>query len=74
MEGRIHHVAYCTAREYAKDGYKLDTYEFSEEVNNSWYSLVHDNGNRIDVHGIGKNNVVQVVKNGKLNKEIKLKK
>lgn len=72
MDAKIHHIAFVTAREYAKDGYHLVDYIFNEEQKESIYNLVHDNGNFIQVKAKEITNNVEVWKNKKLNKEIKM--
>lgn len=74
MDAKIHHIAFITAREYAKDGYHLVDYGFNEDRAESRYNLIHDNGNQIAVVGIEATNEVEVYKNGKFNKKIALKK
>lgn len=72
MDAKIHHIAFTTAREYAKDGYHLVDYQFNDTDMTSNYNLVHDNGNLITVTSLESENVVIVKKNGKINKTIQL--
>lgn len=68
----IYRLAYIAAREYSKDGYKLMNFEFNESRGEVWYSLTHDNGNVIDVYGKYSLRKIQILKNRKFNKEIKV--
>lgn len=74
LSARVHHIAFVQAREYAKDGYFLVDYNCSEEQGSTWYNLVHKNGNRINVTATEYDNTVTVFLNGKVNKQVKLKK
>lgn len=72
MESKIHHIAFVTAREYAKDGYHLIDFGFDEKQLSSRYNLLHDNGNKISVVSREYDKTVQVYKNNRLNKTIKI--
>lgn len=72
MESKIHHLAFVSAREYAKDGYHLVDFGFDEKQASTRYNLIHDNGNRLSVVATEYDNSIRVFKNNKLNKTIKL--
>lgn len=74
LSARVHHIAFVQAREYAKDGYKLLDYNCSEEQASTWYNLIHENGNRINITATEFDNTVTIYRNGKLNKTIKINK
>lgn len=68
----IYRLAYIAAREYSKDGYRLMNFELNEAQGEVWYSLIHDNGNVIDIYGRYSLRKIEILKNRKLNKEIKV--
>lgn len=72
MEAKIHHLAFVNAKELVKDGYHLQEFGFNEQLAESRYNLVHDNGNKITVVSTEYNNEVNIYKNNKLAKTIKL--
>lgn len=72
MEPKVHHIAFVTAKEYAKDGYHVVEFGFNEQKAESRYNLIHDNGNKMSVVAVETDNSVYIYKNGKLNKTIKL--
>lgn len=72
MEAKIHHIAFINAKEFIKDGYHLVDYGFDELKAESRYNLIHDNGNRIEVVSFELTNQVEIYKNKKLNKTIKI--
>lgn len=72
MEAKIHHIAFINAKEFIKDGYHLVDYGFDERKAESRYNLIHDNGNRIEVVSFELTNQVEIYKNKKLNKTIKI--
>ena len=72
MEAKIHHIAFVQAKEYVKDGYKVEDFGFDEQKAESRYNLIHENGNRMSVVSVEEENTVYIYKNKKLNKTIKL--
>lgn len=72
MEAKVHHIAFVTAKEYVKDGYRVEDFGFDEKKAESRYNLIHENGNRLSVVSVEEDNSVYIYKNGKLNKTIKL--
>lgn len=72
MEAKVHHIAFVTAKEYVKDGYRVEDFGFDEKKAESRYNLVHENGNRLSIVSVEEDNSVYIYKNGKLNKTIKL--
>lgn len=72
MEAKIHHIAFVTAKEYVKDGYHVEGFEFDEKKAESRYNLIHENGNRLSIVSQEEDNSVYIYKNRKLNKTIKL--
>lgn len=72
MEAKVHHIAFVTAKEYVKDGYRVEDFGFDEKKAESRYNLIHENGNRLSIVSIEEDNSVYIYKNGKLNKTIKL--
>lgn len=71
-EAKVHHIAFVNAKEYVKDGYHLVDFAFSEQKAETRYNLIHDNGNRIDIVSTEFGNEVNIYKNNKLNKTIKM--
>ena len=72
MEPKIHHIAFVQAKEYVKDGYKVEDFGFNEQKAESRYNLIHENKNRLSIVSVEQENAVYIYKNGKLNKTIKL--
>lgn len=72
MEAKVHHIAFVSAKEYVKDGYRVEDFGFDELKEESRYNLIHENGNRLSIVSIETDNSVYIYKNGKLNKTIKL--
>ena len=72
MEAKIHHIAFVQAKEYVKDGYKVEDFGFDEQKDESRYNLIHENNNRLSIVSVEQENAVYIYKNGKLNKTIKL--
>lgn len=72
MEAKIHHIAFVQAKEYVKDGYKVEDFGFDEQKAESLYNLIHENNNRLSIVSVEQENAVYIYKNGKLNKTIKL--
>ncbi len=72
MEAKVHHIAFVTAKEYVKDGYRVEDFGFDEKKAESRYNLIHENGNRLSIVSVEEDNSVYIYKNGKLNKTIKL--
>lgn len=72
MEAKVHHIAFVSAKEYVKDGYRVEDFGFDELKAESRYNLIHENGNRLSVVSVETDNSVYIYKNGKLNKTIKL--
>lgn len=72
MEAKIHHIAFVQAKEYVKDGYKVEDFGFDEQKAESRYNLIHENGNKLSIVSVEQENAVYIYKNGKLNKTIKL--
>lgn len=72
MEAKVHHIAFVTAKEYVKDGYRVEDFGFDEKKAESRYNLIHKNGNRLSIVSVEEDNSVYIYKNGKLNKTIKL--
>ena len=72
MEAKIHHIAFVSAKEYVKDGYRVEDFGFDEKKAESRYNLIHENGNRLSIVSVEEDNSVYIYKNGKLNKTIKL--
>ena len=72
MEAKIHHIAFVQAKEYVKDGYKVEDFGFDEQKAESRYNLIHENRNRLSIVSVEQENAVYIYKNGKLNKTIKL--
>lgn len=72
MEAKIHHIAFVQAKEYVKDGYKVEDFGFDEQKAESRYNLIHENGNRLSIVSVEQENAVYIYINGKLNKTIKL--
>lgn len=72
MEAKIHHIAFVQAKEYVKDGYKVEDFGFDEQKAESRYNLNHENNNRLSIVSVEQENAVYIYKNGKLNKTIKL--
>lgn len=72
MEAKIHHIAFVHAKEYVKDGYKVEDFGFNEQKAESRYNLIHENNNRLSIVSVEQENAVYIYKNGKLNKTIKL--
>lgn len=72
MEAKIHHIAFVNAKEYVKDGYHLVDFGYNEQKAETRYNLIHDNGNRISITSNESANEVNIYKNKKLNKTIKL--
>lgn len=72
MEAKVHHIAFVTAKEYVKDGYRVEDFGFDEKKAESRYNLIHENGNRMSIVSVEEDNSVYIYKNGKLNKTIKL--
>ena len=72
MEAKVHHIAFVTAKEYVKDGYRVEDFGFDEKKAESRYNLIHENGNRLSIVSVEDDNSVYIYKNGKLNKTIKL--
>lgn len=71
-EAKIHHIAFINAKELIKDGYKLIDFGFNEQLAESRYNLIHDNGNEIIVVSTECDNAVRVYKNKKLTNTITL--
>jgi hypothetical protein len=72
MEAKVHHIAFVNAKELVKDGYKIVDYGYDELKAESRYNLIHDNGNRIDIISAELTNQVEIYKNKRLNKVIKV--
>lgn len=72
QEAKVHHIAFVNAKELVKDGYKLIDFGFNEKLAESSYNLIHDNGNNIDIIATEYNNEVNIFKNKKKVKIIKL--
>lgn len=72
MEAKIHHIAFVQAKEYVKDGYKVEDFGFDEQKAESRYNLIHENGNRLSIVSVEQENAVYIYINRKLNKTIKL--
>lgn len=72
MEAKVHHIAFVTAKEYVKDGYRVEDFGFDEKKAESRYNLIHENGNRLSIVSVEEDNSVYIYINGKLNKTIKL--
>lgn len=72
MEAKVHHIAFVSAKEYVKDGYRVEDFGFDEKKAESRYNLIHENGNRLSIVSVEEDNSVYIYKNGKLNKTIKL--
>ena len=72
MEAKVHHIAFVNAKEIVKDGYKIVDYGYDELKAESRYNLIHDNGNRIDIISAELTNQVEIYKNKRLNKVIKV--
>lgn len=72
MEAKVHHIAFVNAKEYVKDGYRVEDFGFDEKKAESRYNLIHENGNRLSIVSVEEDNSVYIYKNGKLNKTIKL--
>lgn len=72
MEAKIHHIAFVQAKEYVKDGYKVEDFGFDEQKAESRYNLIHENGNRLSIVSVEQENAIYIYKNGNLNKTIKL--
>lgn len=72
MEPKVHHIAFVTAKEYVKDGYRVEDFGFDELKAESRYNLIHENGNSLSIVSVEIDNTVYIYKNGKLNKTIKL--
>ena len=72
MEAKIHHIAFVQAKEYVKDGYKIEDFGFDEQKAESRYNLIHENGNELSIVSVEQENAVYIYINGKLNKTIKL--
>lgn len=72
MEAKIHHIAFVQAKEYVKDGYKVEDFGFDEQKAESRYNLIHENNNRLSIVSVEQENAVYIYINGKLNKTIKL--
>ena len=72
MEAKVHHIAFVTAKEYVKDGYRVEDFGFDEKKAESRYNLIHENGNRLSIVSVEEDNSVYIYKNRKLNKTIKL--
>ena len=72
MEAKIHHIAFVQAKEYVKDGYKVEDFGFDEQKAESRYNLIHENNNRLSIVAVEQENAVYIYINGKLNKTIKL--
>lgn len=68
--GKVHHVAFVTAKSYAHDGYHLVSFDIDEKNNESRYNLVHDNGNYLTIYTNSEKEMVIVKKNGKINNVI----
>lgn len=71
-EAKIHHIAFVNAKELVKDGYHLVDFGFNEELAESRFNLIHDNGNRITILSTEYDNSVRIYKNNKLTNTIKL--
>ena len=72
MEAKVHHIAFVTAKEYVKDGYRVEDFGFDETKAESRYNLRHENGNRLSIVSVEAESTVYIYKNGKLNNTIKL--
>ena len=72
MEAKIHHIAFVQAKEYVKDGYKVEDFGFDEQKAENRYNLIHENGNSLSIVSVEQENAVYIYKNGKLNNTIKL--
>lgn len=72
MEAKVHHIAFVNAKELVKDGYKIVDYGYDELKAESRYNLIHDKGNRIDIISAELTNQVEIYKNKRLNKVIKV--
>lgn len=72
MESKVHHIAFINAKELVKDGYHLIDFGFNEKRAESRYNLIHNNGNKISVVSTEYNNEVNIFKNNKITKTIKL--
>lgn len=71
-EAKIHHIAFVNAKELVKDGYHLVDFGFNEELAESRFNLIHDNGNRITILSTEYDNSVRIYKNKRLTNTIKL--
>lgn len=71
-EAKIHHIAFVNAKELIKDGYKLIDFGFNEQLAESRYNLIHENGNKMTIVATECDNMVRVFKNKKLTNEISL--
>ena len=72
MEAKVHHIAFVSAKEYVKDGYRVEDFGFDELKAESRYNLIHENGNKLSIVSVESENTVYIYKNGKFNKKIKL--
>lgn len=72
MEPKIHHIAFVQAKEYVKDGYRVEDFGFDEQKAESRYNLIHENGNKLSIVSVESENTVYIYKNGKINNTIKL--
>ena len=67
MEAKIHHIAFVQAKEYVKDGYKVEDFGFDEQKAESRYNLIHENGNRLSIVSVEQENAVYIYKQGTKN-------
>lgn len=71
-ENKIERVANATARNYARDGYRLLDYEFNEISQLAVYQMKHTNGNELKIVGDILEKKINIFLNKKLNKAINL--
>lgn len=71
-ENKIERVANATARNYARDGYRLLDYEFNENSQLAVYQMRHNNGNELKIVGDIIHKEINIYLNKKLNKTINL--
>lgn len=71
-EYKLMNIAKGCVKSYISDGYAVRSFEHSEADNCTWFSLVHDNGNMIDIEAYFSMQKIRILKNRKLNKEISL--
>ena len=71
-ENKIERVAKATARNYARDGYRLLDYEFNEVSQLAVYQMRHNNGKELKIIGDLITKEINIYLNKRLNKTIKL--